>query len=53
MASLWIGRDFGRIAQISRALIRHFLRATIQTLIAAKGGSNLTNFHYLQGRVYM
>ena len=42
MANRLIGRIFVRIYQKSRASVRHFREARIQTLIAAMGGPDLT-----------
>ena len=51
LASRWIGRDFDRIIQKSWAPIRHFYGHPAQAVIAAKDGSNLTNFYPLRASV--
>ena len=45
MASRWVGRDFGRVVQKSPAPppAHHFHGASIQTLIADKGGPSWIN----------
>ena len=48
LAGRWIGRNFGRIAQKSRASAHYFAYAPAQALIAAKDVPYLVDFRPLR-----